>query len=274
MVLEDVVGQVGFAIIDGRAPERAGEIALGTETLDEAGLSVGDRVDLRGRNSETYETPHTVATIVGRGVFPNVTEYGRLGEGAAVTEAGARVLNPVYLPSTVFVDLAGRSTVPEVVDALSEATGLDFRAVPPAPGLLDDVERVADLPLLMAGAMSLAAAALLLHALVTSVRRRGPDLAVLRTMGLVGRQLRAAIGWQAVTIAAIAVIVAIPLGIVVGRLAWLLHADAIGVVPEAIAPHSGQLLAVPAVLLGAFVVGALVGVGPARRRPVLALRAE
>ena len=39
-----------------------------------------------------------------------------------------------------------------------------------------------------------ATAALLLHVLVTSVRRRGPDLAVLRTVGLVGRQIRATIG--------------------------------------------------------------------------------
>src|SRR5205807_1368452 len=67
------------------------------------------------------------------------------------------------------------------------------------------------------------------HALVTSVRRRGRDLAVLKTLGFERRQVRATVGWQAFTLAFVGLAIGIPAGIVAGRLTWRLVAHVLGV---------------------------------------------
>ena len=61
------------------------------------------------------------------------------------------------------------------------------------------------------------------------MRRRRRDLAVLRTLGLVDRQLSALVRWQAATFAAIGLVVGIPIGLVVGRFVWHEVATGIGV---------------------------------------------
>jgi ABC-type lipoprotein release transport system permease subunit len=120
----------------------------------------------------------------------------------------------------------------------------------------------------------LAAAAALAHLLLTSVRRRRRDLAILKTLGFTRAQVQAAVAWQASTIAAVGVLVGLPLGLALGRFGWNLFAEGLGVEPEAVTPVGLSLLVVPAVVLVANVIAAL----PARRaagtRPALVLRAE
>ena len=68
-------------------------------------------------------------------------------------------------------------------------------------------------------------------ALAASVRRCRRDLALLRVMGFVERQLSAAVAWHASVTATVGVVIGIPLGIVLGRWLWTLFADEIGAVP-------------------------------------------
>ena len=59
------------------------------------------------------------------------------------------------------------------------------------------------------------------HALVLAVRRRRRDLGVLRALGMRPGEASAAVRWQALTIAVVAVIGGIPLGLAAGRALWV-----------------------------------------------------
>jgi len=87
------------------------------------------------------------------------------------------------------------------------------------------------------------------HALVTGVRRRRRDLALLKTLGFDRRQLRATVAWEATTLGLVGLVIGIPAGVVLGALIWRVVADGLGV---AAGPT------VPFVALGVTVVVALV----------------
>ena len=73
--LDDVQGAVSAALLEGRAPDGPDEIVLGTLSLDEADVDVGDQVAV-GRAGRTVDM-----TVVGRAVFPNLGDAGQLGRG-------------------------------------------------------------------------------------------------------------------------------------------------------------------------------------------------
>ena len=120
----------------------------------------------------------------------------------------------------------------------------------------------------------MAAAALLAQALLSSIRRRNRDLAILKTLGFERRDVRATVAWQATTVAAIGLLVGLPLGVLLGRFAWNLFATELGVVSEPVAPAVSAFLVIPATLLLANLVALLPGRIAARTRPALVLRAE
>ncbi len=73
-------------------------------------------------------------------------------------------------------------------------------------------EGVKATPLYLAGILSFFGAAMIGHALVTSVRRRRRELALLKTLGLSTRQVAASVAWQASAFAAIGLVVGCPPG--------------------------------------------------------------
>ena len=85
--------------------------------------------------------------------------------------------------------------------------------------------RIEDLPLALGAFFALLASATVAHALVTTVRRRRHDLAVLRAIGFTRRQTRGAIAWQSTLLAVAGLVVGVPVGIAVGRIAWRWLAD-------------------------------------------------
>jgi len=109
---------------------------------------------------------------------------------------------------------------------------------------------------------------------VTNATRRRRDLALLETLGFRIRQVTETIASHAVTIAVLGLVVGIPLGVLVGRLAWSAVAHSVGIDPAADVPALLVLATVPAAL---FVV-LVMSVYPARRvtrmRPAVALRSE
>ena len=130
------------------------------------------------------------------------------------------------------------------------------------------------LPLALGGFLALLAAGAVGQALTMAVRRRRRELAVLRTLGLTGRQTRWVVVTQASVLAVIGLALGIPLGLAVGRahLAGRRGLHPAGVLP----PLSVWALAliVPVTLLAAN----LLAVWPARRaarlRPGRILRGE
>ena len=151
---------------------------------------------------------------------------------------------------------------------LTAATG------PQLPVEIDRLRQIDWLPValtLLLGAFALLAVG---HGLVTGVRRRRRELALLKTLGFVRRQVRATIGWQATALAAIGIVVGVPLGLVVGTLVWRAVADGLGID----ASTSFPVLAVAATAVGAVVLAARSPGGPPRAagrvRPAVALRSE
>jgi len=129
-------------------------------------------------------------------------------------------------------------------------------------------------PLLLAGALALAALVGLGLALVASVRRCRRDLALLRVLGFTQRQLAATVAWHASMSAAVGVLVGIPLGVVLGRWLWTLFAEEIGAVPDPTVPVWSVLLAALAAFVLANTAALLPGRRAARTAAALVLRDE
>jgi ABC-type lipoprotein release transport system permease subunit len=133
---------------------------------------------------------------------------------------------------------------------------------------------VRDTPLLLGAVLALLAVGTLLHVLVTGVRRRRRDLAMLKALGLVRRQVLGVVEWQAAALAATALLFGVPLGILAGRWAWALFAGSAGVSPAASVPVRLVLATIPVTVALAALIAAGPGRAAARVRPGVTLRAE
>ena len=129
-------------------------------------------------------------------------------------------------------------------------------------------------PTYLVSGLVLGAIAALALTLLASVRQRRRDLALLKTVGFVRRQLAATVAWQATVAALVGIVVGIPLGIVAGRWLWDLFARQIYAVPyPTVSVPSIALVALGTVVL-ANVVAAVPARNAARTPTALMLRAE
>ena len=76
------------------------------------------------------------------------------------------------------------------------------------------------------------AAATLAHTLLSSVRRRRHELAVLEALGFVRRQVWFTLMWETTTLVSLALLIGLPLGALIGRFAWGVFAVRLGAVSE------------------------------------------
>ena len=97
--------------------------------------------------------------------------------------------------------------------------------------------------------------------LLSSLRARRRDLAILGALGATPRLVRRSIHWQATVVTLVPALIAIPLGLVAGRLVFTALADDIGAVDDAAFPAG----ALAVVVAGAVVIANLVALWPARR---------
>jgi ABC-type lipoprotein release transport system permease subunit len=263
--IDDLKGSSAPTVLDGRAPRASGEILLGAKTLDTLHRSVGDTVAVHSGSRAVR------LRIVGRGVLPS-TKWNKVGEGAAFTFEDYKRIQPEAAASTLQARIASGADR----DAALRRLALIFDAPSAAarPTDVGDFGGVEALPLLIAAVFSGAAAAALGHALVISIRRRRRDLAVLKTLGFTRGQVTAVVASQATTVVAIGLLVGLPLGVAVGRFAWNVFAEDLGVVPEAVTPIRLTALVVPAAILLANLIAALPARSAAHTRPALVLRAE
>jgi putative ABC transport system permease protein len=129
-------------------------------------------------------------------------------------------------------------------------------------------------PLAMAIGVAAAAVLALGLAILASVRQRRRELALLKSLGLRARQIRAIIAWQTSTILAIAVALGVPLGIAAGQWAWTSFANSIGVVPSPVVPGLSLLAGVALLLLAGNLLTAFPALLAARIAPAAVLRTE
>jgi ABC-type antimicrobial peptide transport system permease subunit len=142
------------------------------------------------------------------------------------------------------------------------------------PGAVASLGPLDDLPVALGVFFGLLACATVAHALVTTVRRRRHDFAVLRSIGFTRRQSRVAIAWQATLLGAAGVIIGVPLGIATGRAVWRWLADDFPVAYVPPLALAAVILVVPLALVIANALAAGPAQSVARIRPAETLRTE
>ncbi len=270
-------GDVVPTIVDGRTPRANDEVALGAKTLDQIGASIGDTVRVQPDAGGAPVPLHVVGRVVlpGLGTYPG-SDKTTLGEGALLTRSELKRLGPDFGVGPYLVRLAphatrrqlGQAVVPPGRSSDVTVAGLE------RPSDVVSYERVRTTPLVLAGVLALLAIATVAHALVTAVRRRRRDLALLKTLGFTRRQVSGSVASQATTFGVVALCIGVPIGIVVGRWAWTALADDLGTVAEPIVPVLAFVLGVPVVLLIANLVAYVPGRIAAHLRPTAVLRSE
>jgi ABC-type lipoprotein release transport system permease subunit len=277
----DGSGPVRPVISEGAEPVADDEIALGASTMRAAHVTIGQTVEVVLDQTEGTPRPvrmRVVGTVI---VPPNPFTATRLGDGAAVTMPGLVRIDPRLAGQVDSWPLLVRFAPGVDRDAGLAAVANDLKGIPnpfifPAerPASITSLARIADVPLLLSGLLALLAVGTLAHTLVTGTRRRRRDLAILKTLGFVRGQVRGTLAWQATTLAAVALLIGLPIGIAGGRWGWRLFAGQLRVVPDPVVPLLAVLVAVPAALVLANVVAALPGRTAARMQPARLLRSE
>ena len=270
--VEERRGALSPAIIEGREPLRPNEIALGSITLRSLGKRVGDTVMLAAE-----QRPARRLRIVGRAVLNTPGYDGTItqGKGAFVQMEEVRRLVPpgFAYPSVFLVRLVPTADRDRAIAGLRrDFAGFVFEPRPHAE--VRNLQRVGGLPGVLAGLVALLALAMMTHTLVTSVRRRRRDLAVLKALGFTRPQVGATIAWQASTFAVVALVLGLPLGVAAGRWAWQLTADVLGVGSAPVVPLAAVLAVAAGAVVAAILVAAVPGRAASRLQPATALRSE
>jgi ABC-type antimicrobial peptide transport system permease subunit len=297
--LDQVRGGGYLTLLAGRAPAAPGEIALGAQTLRAIGAHLGQTVTVTVNQGTTGGPgPARPMRVVGVAVLPAFSRGSfaatGLGTGAVVPaivlSAGTREgttgspCSPGGLCYNFFLlrykpgtDLAAEAAmITKVLTAHGCPVGSCIVApiADQRPGDIKNYASIRDTPLALAVVLAVLGVGTLAHMLLTGVRRRRRDLALLKTLGFTRRQVLGAVAWEASAFAAIALLIGLPLGVVAGRWAWAIFANAAGVSATATVPLSTVLLAIPATLLVANLIAAAPGWEAARLRPALVLRTE
>jgi hypothetical protein len=279
-------GLVGPSLVEGRGPRADDEVVLGTSTLRRVNGRLGGTVYV------SLGTTGRRMTVVGRAVFPGLGRGGfpqtGLGDGVWTTanalappadpELGEEPYFNFYLvrlrdgaPAT-----AGRAVADRLVEL---SCGVEC-AEPAAalrlqePAEIATLRRVRWTPTVLAALLAVLAVATLAQTLVTSIRRRRRDLAVLKTLGFLRSQVSATVAWQASTLAVLATLLGVPLGVVIGRLAWRTLGEELGIVPDPATPALALALALPVTLVLANLMAVVPGLMAGRVQPAVALRSE
>jgi cell division protein FtsX len=266
-------GSMRIVVLEGRVPRTTGEIALAPETMKKLHLRMGQDV-------RVGPGPGRPTRVVGRVLVPasSHTEYD---ESALMTIAGLRRAIPKdagseFTEDWVLVRARPGADVSQLRSDLTRFASRRQLYAEPAklPDAVDSLGQLRSLPFALAIFFGLLAIATVAHALVTTVRRRRVDLAVLRSLGFTKRDSRIAIAWQATLIAIVGLVIGVPLGIFTGRLLWRQLAESFPVVYAPPLALVAVLLVVPV----AIAIANLVAAGPAhaatRIRPARVLRSE
>lgn len=256
-------------ITAGRRPVTPHEIALGRHTMQREHVQIGDSVTI----VEPFAPDNSFSFDVVGEVVVNDSLSALPGRGGLVTKEGFTMMTGEGLSQTYVVWVepsADRSATLAALQAEFPTTFLERST----PRPISNLGLVSNQPALLALLVGLLAAAAMVHALVTSVLRGRRQIGVLKTLGFTRRQVAASIAWHASSLAFLALVIGIPLGIVMGRVLWTRIVDNIGVVSPAV-------ISVPAIVVVTLLVWAvanLAALGPgmlaARTMPAQALRTE
>lgn len=274
-------GDVAPTLVAGALPDLPDEVALGALTQRGLGVGIGETV-----TATTPAGDGVRLTVVGTVVLPGLGTYDgadktALGEGAVVTRDALYRLGPDFGRDDFAIRFATEASADARDGVLGEIAavtdeyvdGFDVQTLQ-RPADIVAYDRVRSTPVMLAAVLGALGTASVAHALVSAVRRRRRDLAMLATLGLTRRQVSATVAWQATTFGVVALALGIPLGIVAGRWSWGLLADDVGTISEPRIPLLALVIGVPVVLVLCNAVAYVPGRMAARLRPAVVLRSE
>ena len=302
-LLSDPGSPVAPPVTTGHGLSTKHQIVLGAATLAQLHKRIGDTVDLK--YVPAYPRRPIRLTIVGVATMPaiGIAEglHTSMGVGASVPADAGPVTEslgphgydpPCTGPNMVFLRVRGGQGAPQglaAAERLSVAANHILAHQDPNsncagnqasvlsvqhPAQITNYRSMGTTPLLLAAGLALAAVVALGLALAASVRRCRRDLALLKVMGFVQRQLAAAVAWHASITATIGIVIGVPLGIVLGRWLWTLFAEEIGAVPAPTVPVWSVVAAAAAAVVLANAAAILPGRRAARTATALVLNDE
>ena len=271
----DSSSPVAPVIREGRPPAAPDEVALGSGSMDDLGASLGGTVEVGAAGDR--------ATVVGVAVLPAVGTFqaadkAGLGDGALFTEDGLKQVGSGFTHDGGFAVTVSEGTSAELLQRI-EAAGLPpilnarigEMSLPPDISALEDLRST---PIVLAGLLVAVLAATVVHALLSSFRRRRHDVAVLRVIGMRRGQVVRTSLWQATTIAVISSAVGLPLGLIIGRWIWISLAELMGAFAIPVAPVGLLIALVVMIVVSANLVGLVPGWRLANRNLADPLRTE
>ncbi len=266
ILLETAGAPFGPPIVSGHGVQQPDQIVLGGLTMAQLHKRLGDTVVVSygsPKNAPVF-VPPTRLRIVGIATLPSIGNPGTLhvsmGTGAILSEgiepaAMKRALtNPdpnQNGPDVVVIRLQkgvspvkGLASLQRVAAAASAVVDKDpqtgggtFVVLPvQQPAEIVNYRTMGDTPVILAAGLAFGAVVALGLTLVASVRRRRRDLALLKTLGFVPRQLSDIISWQASLTVLVGVAVGVPVGVLLGQAFWRTFAEKIYAVPRATVP--------------------------------------
>jgi hypothetical protein len=264
---------VGPPLLSGRPFDAPNEVVLGASTLAQLHKHLGDTVKVGAPGTRL-----TTLRIVGTATMPSIGVVGsshlEMGSGALLSYTlippKARNVFDVTQPgpNAVLVRFkqgvnptAGFASLQSIVrkNPQIKGDGGSVLAVQ-RPAEILNYRTLGTTPTILGVALSAGAVIALGLTLVTSVRRRRTELALLKALGFTKRQLASTIAWQASVAVAIGCVVGIPLGIALGRFLWDLFVHQIYAVPDPTIPTSSIIL----IGVGAVILANLVAAVPGR----------
>ena len=262
-----------FELVEGSAPSTDSEVILGTDAADEAGVGVGDDVDLitlAGRETFTLSGLASLDGIPGAAnsaftFFTTDAAEQRLGDAGTTNEILVRSssMTPDDLASRLDVTLrdadviTGAERATEAQDDLGTALGV-FETI-----------------LLVFGAIALFVGSFTIaNTFTITVAQRTKELALIRAIGASRRQVLGSVIIEAATIGLLAAAAGLAAGLGVARgLMWVFAQFGLDFPDAALVVQSSTVVAAFAVGIGVTVAAAVI---PARRAasvsPVDAMR--
>ena len=278
--LDSFKGNVHPTLIAGHGPRGPDQIVLATRTMELLHRHIGEDVQV--------PTPGGLLTlrVVGQMIAPSVGDLFTNGMGD-----GAWVYGPAIHAQQAVLAQQAQNGLPQssfnlflvrYADGVNPSAGLAslqrqfghdvLRHVPPEDVInLQDVDR---LPFVLSVLVIVLGVATVANALIVSIRRRRRDLAILKTVGFVRRQVVGVVAWQATSIGLAALVIGLPVGAAAGRWAWSTVATEIGSASPAVVPLLALAVLVPAVLVVVNLIAGLPAWTASRVAPAQALRAE
>ena len=232
-----VEGDALVTVVEGRLPREPDEVAFGADTARGLEVAVGEEIE------ESSGRLRVVGLVALPAIGPAASAHPSLGQGALMTLEGINAANENSYPSLVLVRVADGVDLDEAESGITEgiaATMSEYREDPVLAMAYADAyqdlrpsevvglapaSRTANLLAGLLGAASVLALGLTLS---SSVRRRRRTYAVLSAIGLDRGDLRQTVRWQLNIVTLLALVIGLPIGVVLGRVAWTAFAEQLG----------------------------------------------